>query len=690
MSLMSTIGKTGLVALVAVISSMTITAGGALAQDKMVEDSHRGIGLIAVPPKPGVKLDITIVGPRDGLDRVREALDLIYRESPYSRAQIETLKKAGEVVIVYDPGFSEKESSSLLVGAFLPDFFNKNSNKEEDKVFLAVITHYGIKWPPRELAGIIAHELVGHGMQHMGGRRETMRELDLECEAWLYEEAAYQDLRMNKKPKEMIEFRQQLEGFYCDDFKRYMRKQSPSQEHMWDVLNPDVPRLLAVFEDYLIELDRQGISQKSAAAAEKLRAAKSEKAFRDASPEEQFDIAVLFRDGLSVPQDHTQAAKWFRGAAEKGLAEAQFNLGVLYAKGRGVAKEAGQAASWFRQAATQGHVEAQVNLGFMSQRGQGVPQYYVEAARWYSKAAEQGDARGQNSLGYMYEAGLGVSRDYDAAARHCREAALQGLVMAQASLARMYSQGRGVPQDSTKAAMWYRRAGQQGHAGAQNSLGWAYLKELGVPRDYAQALTWFEMAAEQGHKLAFANLAHVHAKGFGAPKSYAKAAAWYRSGGTRPRAFPARAWHPVPEGVGSSEGLLPGCFVVPQGRRAGICPGSVQSWKQVQEGPRRAAGLRPNREMVWRGRRTGLCERAKRPWLHVRTGLGRSARLRGGRALVPQGGGARKQSSDQELGQAQTQISRCCSLDRNPTDLRIRMVTRFHSQWHRAGTIAGT
>ena len=91
MSLMSTIGKTGLVALVAVISSMTITAGGALAQDKMVEDSHRGIGLIAVPPKPGVKLDITIVGPRDGLDRVREALDLIYRESPYSRAQIETL-----------------------------------------------------------------------------------------------------------------------------------------------------------------------------------------------------------------------------------------------------------------------------------------------------------------------------------------------------------------------------------------------------------------------------------------------------------------------------------------------------------------------------------------------------------------------------------------------------------------------
>ena len=41
----------------------------------------------------------------------------------------------------------------------------------------------------------------------------------------------------------------------------------------------------------------------------------------------EFDLGVIYYDGTGVEQDFTEATKWFRKAAEQGLAEAQFILG---------------------------------------------------------------------------------------------------------------------------------------------------------------------------------------------------------------------------------------------------------------------------------------------------------------------------------------------------------------------------
>ena len=88
-------------------------------------------------------------------------------------------------------------------------------------------------------------------MQYSRGRLIGLRELDAECEAWLYELNAYQDFKVDKFSREMIEFRQELEEFNCDDFKRYMRDHRPSEMKLWDDLDVDVPRLLDIFEDYV-------------------------------------------------------------------------------------------------------------------------------------------------------------------------------------------------------------------------------------------------------------------------------------------------------------------------------------------------------------------------------------------------------------------------------------------------------
>jgi hypothetical protein len=58
--------------------------------------------------------------------------------------------------------------------------------------------------------------------------------------------------------------------------------------------------------------------------------------------------------GLGLPKDPAKAARWYRKAAEQGLAEAQYSLGQMYAKGRGVPKDPVSAYMWLSLSAGAG------------------------------------------------------------------------------------------------------------------------------------------------------------------------------------------------------------------------------------------------------------------------------------------------------------------------------------------------
>ena len=79
--------------------------------------------------------------------------------------------------------------------------------------------------------------------------------------------------------------------------------------------------------------------------------------------EKEYRRGVQFAEGDGVPQDYARAARFYRLAAEKGLAAAQYALGYLYATGKGVPRDFKQAAIWYRKAALQDDPEAQNNLG---------------------------------------------------------------------------------------------------------------------------------------------------------------------------------------------------------------------------------------------------------------------------------------------------------------------------------------
>ena len=195
----------------------------------------------------------------------------------------------------------------------------------------------------------------------------------------------------------------------------------------------------------------------------------------------------------------SEAVRWYRLAAEQGLARAQLSLGLMYANGRAYRRTMPTAVRWYRLAAEQGNDFAQWRLGNMYNYGWGVPEDDAEAVRWYRLAAEQGNDFAQWRLGNMYATGWGVPEDDAEAVRWYRLAwrirvspvrisasvsrtptagayrrtmpklcagtgslADQGLARAQLSLGLMYANGRGLPEDDAEAATWYRKAAEGG------------------------------------------------------------------------------------------------------------------------------------------------------------------------------------------------------------------------------------
>ena len=69
--------------------------------------------------------------------------------------------------------------------------------------------------------------------------------------------------------------------------------------------------------------------------------------------------------------DNVTAFREWKPLAEQGFANAQYNLGLMYDEGLGVTQDSAEAVKWFRKAAEQGNDHAQYNLGVMYQ----IPNY---------------------------------------------------------------------------------------------------------------------------------------------------------------------------------------------------------------------------------------------------------------------------------------------------------------------------
>ena len=239
------------------LTFVALPAGAAMVE---IKQTHRGLTLVAFAPSTDRRFDIELADGPTAIGRIKQAIDLLYEKSPFSARALETLRGAGEVIIAYDPHFPEAQLTTLKIAGFFPDFYQRDGPRKQ---FVTRVGRYGAKWPARELAAVLAHELVGHGMQHYRGRLEHVRTVDLECEAYLYEEVVYQDLGFDKSSSEMVNYRKVLEDHWCRAFRADARRHDPESLSHWERLNPNVPGILAAYLKYIERLRRSGAARKS-------------------------------------------------------------------------------------------------------------------------------------------------------------------------------------------------------------------------------------------------------------------------------------------------------------------------------------------------------------------------------------------------------------------------------------------
>ena len=126
-------------------------------------------------------------------------------------------------------------------------------------------------------------------------------------------------------------------------------------------------------------------------------------------------IGRCYETGDGVAKDVAEAVKWYRMAAEQGLAGGSFELAKCYRFGIGVRRNRKTSLKWLVKATEQGYTKAMVLLGlyYLSEfEGEYNPR---TAVKWFQKAAEAGDAWGMFHLGECCETGNGVKKDIDAA-----------------------------------------------------------------------------------------------------------------------------------------------------------------------------------------------------------------------------------------------------------------------------------
>ncbi|MBL4692087.1 MAG: sel1 repeat family protein [Magnetovibrio sp.] len=431
---------------------------------------HLGIVILGFPCPSNVRH--STMSSQQGVDKVVEALDLLAARSPRSMAVIDMLKKAGPVVIVYDPAYPPRSHkiASIQNALFLPTFIEKFDEKSSGKKFTMLIGRDGIRQTLNKLAAVLVHELMGHGKQYLEDRILTMRVLDVECEAWLYEEQAYQDLKVDKLSSDLVMFRKNLEEIHCSDYIRYMRKRVPEQVALWDQKDLNVPRLLETFKGYIQAQRDRGMISNAQDAVAKQRKDTIAQIERHGRPEDLFKIGKMYMAAVGQTPDPASAAVWFEKAAKKGHGGAMLALAQLYENGEGVAKDLKLALKLYVKAAKKGNFKAFYELGVMFESGLGVPKNQNKAQVLFAKALPGMKPGPLLTFGIMYHDGTGFPKNDHKASEFFLKAARLGNKVAQYEIGLLLEQGLGLPKNVKMASVWIHKSARQGYAPAKPKL----------------------------------------------------------------------------------------------------------------------------------------------------------------------------------------------------------------------------
>ncbi len=289
------------------------------------------------------------------------------------------------------------------------------------------------------------------------------------------------------------------------------------------------------------------------------------------SVEAQAIVAQLYVTGSGVPRNVSQAALWYRRAAEGGHEVSMVGLAKLSLDecelktslfGNGFDHTPGEALKWAQKAADAGSPEGKSLLAYLLCNAGGIRGTCGRDARALLEEASEVDdpsaclqlalmlcrsePRGRPELvtsllrraaeaqlplalylvGVAEETGFGCSRDEQAALRHFRLAADLDVVSAQVRVGNAMLAGVGVPRNIVLGETLLRKGVAAGDPRAAGLMGHLRAGRDGFAPDFQEAAKWFMQAAELGDTNAARVVACMHLLGLGVVEDARAAAAW--------------------------------------------------------------------------------------------------------------------------------------------------------------------
>lgn len=289
------------------------------------------------------------------------------------------------------------------------------------------------------------------------------------------------------------------------------------------------------------------------------------KAAKQGVPEAMVFVGECYASGGGVKSvDQVEAVRWYRMAAENGLAAGQSLLGTHLIFGRGVGKDPVEGIEWLEKAAAQNYGLAFPNLARCYAEGWGVPKDVrkcaellrkgaelgdpdsmgeygaslllgnftekdpAEGLRWMTKAAGTGRADMQLALANVMLQGLAGATDIEGGLAWLEKSAASDFPQAQSQLAIILRQGKITKEDPLRSFDLHLKAAKSGVVVSQSQIGTYCYNGYGCDRDYEEAFRWYKIAAEGGDEDAMVGLANCYDKGRGTAEDKSEALNWYK------------------------------------------------------------------------------------------------------------------------------------------------------------------
>ncbi|MBF0501904.1 MAG: sel1 repeat family protein [Candidatus Riflebacteria bacterium] len=238
-------------------------------------------------------------------------------------------------------------------------------------------------------------------------------------------------------------------------------------------------------------------------------------------------MGLIFKYGLGVATNTSEAGNWYRKAAEGGIPTAMVSLGKLLQEGDGCSKDEVEAFRWFERSAKLKNTDGLFETGMCFYKGKGAAQDFSQARQYFEAAGKEGpNVNALYYLGIIHNRGKGLEKNPALAMKYFLQAADHGLKEAQFQVGEMYRHGVGGKKDLARAEEYFRKSSENGYPFAMESLGEMLAKKDTSKTNQTEATMWFRRAAEGGDFDAAAKLAIRLKKGSGTEINKKEAEKW--------------------------------------------------------------------------------------------------------------------------------------------------------------------